>query len=82
MKKILLETEFTVSDDVDEENIRHIVGQFFADMVETDRFIDARIVDGESISDEQKAAIKNSLSEIDEDTLESIESFIEEYTEE
>lgn len=82
MKKIRLETEFTVSDDVDEENIRHIVGQFFADMVETDRFIDARIVDGESISDEQKAAIKNSLSEIDEDALESIESFIDEYTEE
>lgn len=79
--KIELKTKFIVPDDMGEENIRHIVGQFFADLVRTDRFVDARIVDHSEISDAEKDRLIEMLEEVNMDDLDRLGSAIEEYTE-
>jgi hypothetical protein len=78
---ITLETKFIVPDDMDEDNVRHILGEFFGDLIRTDRFIDARIVD-DSIDEGEKEQMLEMLSFVDDGNLEQLEAFIEEQKEE
>jgi len=78
--KVTLNTAFVVPDDMDEENVRHILSQFFGDLMRTDRVIDARIVEEMDIEmSEQERAIEL-LQELDDESLKKMKMFVEEYT--
>lgn len=77
---ITLETKFVVPDDMDEENVRHVLGQFFGDLVRTDRFVDARILDKSTMDEADKERVIELLEDISSGEIEQLEPFIEEYT--
>jgi len=79
--KVTLETEFVVPDDMDEDNVRHVLSQFFGDLIRTDRFIDARIVEDASLDEAEKERALDMLSSIDDGDLEQLDAFIEKHTE-
>ncbi len=74
---VTLETKFIVPDEMDEENVRHVLSQFFGDLVRTDRFIDARIVDDESLGDVDGERLLDQLSTINDADLEQLDNFID-----
>jgi hypothetical protein len=63
--KYSLETQFIVPDEMDEENVRHVLSQFFGDLVRTERFIDARIVEDSSMDEAQVDALYRQLEQAD-----------------
>ena len=79
---VTLETRFVVPDDMDEENVRHVLGQFFGDLVQTDRFVDARIIDERDMDEADKERAIELLEEISKEEIEKLKPFIDKYTEE
>lgn len=65
-KKYSMDVEFVVPDEMDKENVRHVVSQFFGDLVRTDRFIDARIVEDSSMDEAQEQSLLRQLEAADE----------------
>lgn len=80
--KVTLETEFVVPDDMDKENVRHVLSQFFGDLMRTDRFVDARIVEDNSMDEAEEERLLEMLDGIDESDLEKLDTFITEHTKE
>lgn len=78
--KVSLQTEFKIPDDMGEENVRNILNEFFGDLCETDRFITADIVDDPSLDESESDRLLKMLSNIEDDDLKQLESFIDEYT--
>lgn len=78
--KVTLNTAFVVPDDMDEENVRHILSQFFGDLMRTDRVIDARIVEELDVDKSEQERVINLLEELDDENLDKIGMFVEEYT--
>lgn len=81
-EKVTFETEFVVPDDMDEENVRHVLSQFFGDLIRTDRFVDARIVEESELDESEKERAISLLSNVEEDDLEQLDTFIEAFTDE
>ena len=79
---VTLETRFVVPDDMDEENVRHVLGQFFGDLVQTDRFVDARIIDERDMDEADKERVIELLEGISSEEIEKLKPFIDKYTEE
>lgn len=80
--KFTFETEFVVPDDMDDDNVRHVLSQFFGDLIRTDRFVDARIVEDTSMDEADKERLLDMLAAIEDDDLEQLDRFIEKHTEE
>jgi hypothetical protein len=78
--KVKLETEFIIPDDMDEENVRHVLDQFFVDLIKTDRFVDARIVSDSSLDETEEKRLVELLTEVNEGDLDKLSDFIDEYT--
>lgn len=64
-----LTSTFVVPNDVKEENIRLVLNEFYGDLVETERFIDARIVDSESLDQAERQRLFEMLSDLDEEAV-------------
>jgi F0F1-type ATP synthase delta subunit len=64
------EVEFVVPDGVDGENIELVMNEYFGDLVETDRFIDARIITESTLSDEEKERLRRMVDNTLEEDIE------------
>lgn len=78
--KVHLETEFIVPDDMDEENVKHVLDQFFGDLIRTDRFLDARIVEESGLDEAERARLIEMMEKVDGEDLDRLERFVTAYT--
>jgi phosphoenolpyruvate carboxylase len=78
---VTLETKFVIPDDMDEDNVHHVLSQFFGDLIRTDRFIDARIVEESTLDESEKERLIEMLENVDDDNLDQLDTFIDAYTE-
>lgn len=79
---IQLEARFIVPDDMDEENVRNVMNEFFADLIRTDNFVDARLVDEYDLDETEAERLCRMLDLVDDDSLDTVDEFISEYTDE
>lgn len=75
--KYTLQTRFIVPDDLDEGNVRHVLGQFLNDLTKTDRFIEAEIVEQTSLDRDEQRRLLQMLDYLDDGDMESLEEIIE-----
>lgn len=74
--------EFTVTfvtpDEVKEENVLFVLQEYFGDLVQTDRFIDASVEKGSDLDDSEEKRLREMLSDISEEEFEDVAAFMEE----
>lgn len=75
------EHEFTVKfvtpDEVREENVLLVLQEYFGDIVQTDRFIEAWVETGSTLDDSEEERLREMLSDLSDEELDSAESIVE-----
>lgn len=78
-----LTVEFITPDDVGEENVRHVLDQFLADLEQTDRFERAIIRDDDDeLSDGEAERLVEMLDDMTGEDCTALEQFIDQLQDE
>lgn len=72
------EVKFVVPDEVEEENVLLVLREFFGDLIQTDRFIDAVVEADGGMEDFEEERLLDMLTRMDEDDLDAALDAIEE----
>lgn len=72
------EVKFVVPDEVEEENVLMVLREFFGDLIQTDRFIDAVVEADGGMEDFEEERLLDMLTRMDEDDLDAALDAIEE----
>lgn len=70
---------FVTPDNVEEENVLLVLREFFGDLIETDRFIDAVVEVGEyDMNDSEAQRMDEMVADLSDEEIEKLAEYIEE----
>lgn len=70
---------FVTPDNVEEENVLLVLREFFGDLIETDRFIDAVVEVGEyDMNDSEAQRMEEMVADLSDEEIEKLAEYIEE----